>query len=94
MPTITRARIAIFLSLLVLFFGVAIFSSLHKHTVSGKTNNCSFNHIEHQMVSLAEAAVVIAPLVFLLESEKPVEKVEAVTRAIHQGRDRAPPAHS
>lgn len=94
MPAPTRARVAIFLSALVLFFGIAIFSPLHKHTTTGKTNSCSFNHIEHQMVSLAEAAVVIAPLAFLLEAKAPAEAVIAVTRAVHAGRDRAPPSLS
>lgn len=90
----TRAQIAIFLSVLVLFFGIAIFSPLHKHTTVGKVNTCSFNHIEHQMVSLAEAAVVIAPLVFLLEAAAPVEAISPVTRAIDDARGRAPPTLS
>lgn len=94
MPAQTRVRVAIFLSILVLFFGVAIFSPLHKHTTAGKANSCSFNHIEHQMVSLAEAAVVIAPLSFLLETQAPAEEIVPVTRTAHAGRDRAPPSLS
>jgi hypothetical protein len=90
---LTRARVAIFLSVLVLFFGVAIFSPLHKHT-PGKANSCSFNHIENQMVSLAEAAVVIAPLVFLLEAAAEAEVASALYASFLQARDRAPPVLS
>ena len=65
-----QVRWALLLTVLLLFFGVALFSPLHKHTL-GHSNDCSLHNIEHQFVSLAEAAVVVAPLVFLLEASVP-----------------------
>ena len=87
---VTRRRVAILLSFLVLFFGIAIFSPLHKHT-PGKANSCSFNGIENQMVSLAEAAVVVIPVEFQFEPAPPVVIPAAAASAIRDSRDRAPP---
>ena len=89
----TRARVAVLLAVLVLFFGVALFSPLHKHTL-GKQTNCSFNNIEHQMVSLAEAAVVVAPLLFLVEAGSPPVVVDVFAGLVLSARDRAPPSFS
>jgi len=89
----SRGRVAIFLSILILFFGVAIFSPLHKHTL-GKTNSCSFNHLEHQMVSLAEAAIVLAPVAFHLEASAGFDADSPVATLLIAARDRAPPAIS
>ena len=89
----SRARVALFLSLLLLFFGVALFSPLHQHTL-GKSNSCSFNNLEHQMVSLAEAAAVLAPLAFTFaDAPAPVPLAASGTFA-SSVRDRAPPALS
>ena len=89
----SRARVAVFLAVLLLFFGVALFSPLHKHTL-GKTNSCSFNHLEHQMVSLAEAAVVVAPLVFLVEAGATPSVFGGFAGLVLSARDRAPPSFS
>ena len=89
----SRARVAILLSLLLLFFGVALFSPLHKHTL-GKTNSCSFNNLEHQMVSLAEAAVALAPLALLLEAGAGLPPASPFTRDARIAPARAPPALS
>lgn len=91
--TPSRARVAILLSLLLLFFGVALFSPLHKHTL-GKTNSCSFNNLEHQMVSLAEAAVVLSPLALLLEAGTEPPPSAPFTRDTRIAPARAPPALS
>lgn len=82
-----------FLAVLLLFFGVAIFSPLHKHTL-GKSTSCSFNNLEHQLVSPAEAAVVIAPLEFLLEAGALPAVLTPATGAAVPTRGRAPPALS
>ncbi len=88
-----RTRTAIVLAFLVLFFAVALFSPLHKHTL-GKTTTCSFNNLEHQIVSLAEAAVVIDPLVYLLEAPVPPPAPATADGQPVDSRGRAPPAHS
>jgi hypothetical protein len=88
-----RARVAVVLSVLILFFGVAIFSPLHQHSI-GKSNSCSFNNLEHQMVSLAEAAISLSTLAFVLEHpvHEPAECPRVAVRSIAQ--DRAPPQFS
>lgn len=91
--TPARARVAVLLAVLLLFFGVALFSPLHKHTL-GKTTSCSFNHLEHQLVSLAEAAVVVAPVVYLLEAGAPPVVCEVFAGLVLSARDRAPPSFS
>lgn len=88
-----RAKVAVLLAVLLLFFGVALFSPLHKHTL-GKTTSCSFNNLEHQMVSLAEAAVVVAPLALLLEAGTPPVMFEVFAGLVLSARDRAPPSYS
>lgn len=89
----TRAQVAVVLTVLLLFVGVALFSPLHKHTL-GKADSCTFNNLEHQMVSLAEAAVVLAPLAFQLEAA-PVRVVsDPFAALVVSARDRAPPAIS
>ena len=89
----SRARVAVLLAVLLLFFGVALFSPLHKHTL-GKTNSCSFNNLEHQMVSLAEAAVVVVPLAFLVEAGAPPLVFDDFAGLVVSARDRAPPSFS
>ncbi|HEU0124225.1 MAG TPA: hypothetical protein VFQ91_27080 [Bryobacteraceae bacterium] len=89
----TRAEIAIVLALLLLFVGVALFSPLHKHTL-GKADSCTFNNLEHQMVSLAEAAVVLAPIVFQLESAPAPTVADPFTAQRLSSRGRAPPVLS
>lgn len=89
----TRAEVAIVLTLLLLFVGVALFSPLHKHTL-GKADSCTFNNLEHQMVSLAEAAVVLAPLVFQLEAPTTPPIADPCTVRCISARDRAPPVLS
>ena len=84
---------AVLLSVLLLFFGVALFSPLHQHQL-GKTSSCSFNNLEHQMVSLAEAAVVLAPIAEILSVGRAVEATAAVSGSSRITRDRAPPAFS
>ena len=84
---------AVLLAVLLLFFGVALFSPLHKHTL-GKTNSCSFNNLEHQMVSLAEAAVVVVPLAFLVEAGAPPLACDVFAGLVLSARDRAPPSFS
>ena len=88
-----RTRLAIVLSVLLLFFAVALFSPLHKHTL-GKSTSCSFNNLEHQMVSLAEAAVVVAPVVFLLEAAAPPAVLSEAAGQSIEASGRAPPALS
>jgi hypothetical protein len=89
----TRARVAVLLAVLLLFFGVALFSPLHTHTL-GKTNSCSFNHLEHQLVSLAEAAVLVAPVALLVEAGAPPVVCEVFAGLVLSARDRAPPSFS
>jgi hypothetical protein len=89
----SRARVAVLLTVLLLFFGVALFSPLHKHTL-GKSTSCSFNNLEHQMVSLAEAAVVVAPLEFLVEAGAPPVAFDVFAGLVLSARDRAPPSFS
>jgi hypothetical protein len=89
----TRARVAVLLAVLLLFFCVALFSPLHTHTL-GKTTNCSFNHLEHQLVSLAEAAVMVAPVAFLVEAGAPPVVYEVFAGLVLSARDRAPPSFS
>jgi hypothetical protein len=91
--TPSRARVAVLLAVLLLFFGVALFSPLHRHKL-GKTNSCSFNNLEHQMVSLAEAAVVLAPVAHVLEAHHPAETQTPAGECIREARDRAPPVFS
>lgn len=81
------------LAVLVLFFGVALFSPLHRHTL-GKSTNCSFNNLEHQWISLAEAAVVVLPSAALLEAALSPAPISARYVAVATARDRAPPALS
>lgn len=90
----SRARVAILLSVLLLFFGVALFSPLHKHTLSKSGNSCSFNDLEHQLISLAEAAVVLAPLDLLLEPNRETAPDSPFTRDTRRTPARAPPALS
>jgi hypothetical protein len=89
----SRVRVAVFLSLLLLFFGIALFSPLHKHTL-GKSASCSFNNIEHQMVSLAEAAVVLAPLTQLLHAACTLDPQSPMTGAPTGRAGRSPPVSS
>lgn len=84
---------AIFLSLLTLFFGVALFSSLHKHS-RGNPTSCTFNNLEHQHVSTAEAAIVIVPLAVQMEAADPVRPPTPITRPVLSARDRSPPLYS
>ena len=93
MPAPSRVRIAVLLSLLLLFFGVALFSPLHQHTL-GKSTSCSFNNIEHQMVSLAEAAVVLAPLAQLLRAAPALDPQSPIIGAPAERAGRSPPSHS
>lgn len=85
-----RTRLAFVLTLLVLFFGVALFSALHQHTAGV----CSLDNLEHQIVSLAEAAVVITPTAVPLESEIPPEANQPFLGHTLPARGRAPPALS
>jgi hypothetical protein len=66
---------------------------LHTHTL-GKTNSCSFNHLEHQLVSLAEAAVLVAPVALLVEAGAPPVVCEVFAGLVLSARDRAPPSFS
>ena len=91
--SLTRAKVAVLLAVLVLFFGVALFSPLHKHTL-GKSSSCSFNHLEHQWISLAEAAVVLVPFALLLEAAERLAPADPEFFATATVRDRAPPALS
>lgn len=91
--TPSRARLAVLLSILLLFFGVALFSPLHQHKL-GKTNTCSFNNLEHQMVSLAEAAVVLAPVAHMLEAGLADKAQAPAGDRVRIARDRAPPTIS
>ena len=91
--SLTRAKVAVLLAVLVLFFGVALFSPLHKHTL-GKSTSCSFNNLEHQWISLAEAAVVLVPLVLPLEPAAQLVPADPEFFATATARDRAPPALS
>jgi len=86
----SRARIALVLSVLLLFFGVALFSALHQHN----SGVCSFNDLEHQIVSLAEAAVVLAPSAVQVESELQPLVPQPAFRHIIPARGRAPPSLS
>lgn len=88
-----RARVAILLTVLLLFFGVALFSPLHQHKL-GKTNSCSFNNLEHQMVSLAEAAAILAPVAHILEPGLPMASAGDDSGRAHIAQDRAPPTFS
>lgn len=83
-------RVAILLSILLLFFGVALFSTLHQH----KSGVCSFNDLEHQLISLAEAAAALDPSTVLIESEIPQRIHSPVLGHTRSARDRGPPAHS
>jgi hypothetical protein len=85
-----RTRLAFVLALLVLFFGVALFSSLHRHTAGV----CSLGNLEHQIVSLAEAAVVITPTAVPLEAEVTQDAHQPVLGHTPAARGRAPPAIS
>lgn len=86
-------RVAVLLAVLLLFFGVALFSPLHKHTL-GKSNSCSFNNLEYQWVSLAEAAVVILPQVVWLDAVPPTAILAACDKQQIAVRDRSPPSFS
>jgi hypothetical protein len=85
-----RTRLAFVLTLLVLFFGVALFSALHQHTAG----DCSLDNLEYQIVSLAEAAVVFIPTAVPLETELPQPAARPVLGHSISGRDRAPPSNS
>jgi hypothetical protein len=91
--TPSRARVALVLSVLLLFFGIALFSPLHQHKL-GKTPSCSFNNLEHQLISLAEAAIVLTPVAHIMEAGEPPAVSAPITGLSHDSRDRAPPAHS
>jgi hypothetical protein len=85
-----RTRLAFVLTLLVLFFGVALFSALHQHTAGV----CSLDNLEHQIVSLAEAAVVITPTAVPVEAEISQEPKQTILGHTLPARGRAPPAIS
>lgn len=82
------------MSLLLLFFGVAIFSPLHVHTRQGDQNSCSFNDIEHQMVSNAEIAFALAPLALLIETGEPPFVAAPADAHEIAASGRAPPTYS
>ncbi|MSV31443.1 MAG: hypothetical protein EXQ57_02890 [Bryobacterales bacterium] len=86
----SRKRVALLLSVLLLFFGVALFSTLHQH----KSGVCSFNDLEHQLISLAEAAAVLAPSTVFLEAEIPQQIQPPAIRHTLPARGRAPPSDS
>jgi len=73
-----------------LFFGVALFSALHQHTAGV----CSLDNLEHQIVSLAEAAVVVTPTAVPLEAEITQDANQPVLGHTLPARGRAPPAIS
>ncbi|MBI2686231.1 MAG: hypothetical protein HYX27_07940 [Acidobacteria bacterium] len=87
-------RLAIVLSLVLLFFSIALFSPLHRHTRDGARSSCSFNDLEHQMVSTAEAAAVLAPLAYLIEAQVPVSPEQPAEGLVLSARGRAPPVVS
>ena len=84
----SRKRAAVLLSVLLLFFGVALFSTLHQH----KSGVCSFNDLEHQLISLACAAAVLAPSTVSVASEIPQKIQSPAIGHAFSARGRAPPS--
>jgi len=85
-----RTSAAVVLTLLLLFFGVALFSALHQHT----SGVCSLGNLEHQIVSLAEAAVALIPSTTQLPAEILQTAELPVVGHTLSARDRAPPSLS
>lgn len=78
------------LAVLLLFFSIALFSPLHRHT-TGKGGGCSFNNLEHQWYSAAELAVFVLILVDIKLREVRDEICAALTGSVLGRRGRSPP---
>ena len=86
----SRRGILIALSILLLFFSIALFTPLHRH-VPGKPGCCSFNNLEHQWYALLEFAAIILVLLDIGLREMRAERQIVLTRSMRMRRGRAPP---
>ena len=84
----SRDRVATLLTILLLFFGVAVFSELHRH----ESGVCSINDLEHQLIPLACAAAVLAPSTVSVASEIPQKIQSPAIGHAFSARGRAPPS--
>jgi len=85
-----RIQLAFLLTVLVLFFGVALFSTLHKHSAGV----CSLDNFEHQIVSLAESAITVVVAPVAVAAEVPPDVIETLLGDSLAARGRAPPSFS
>ena len=83
-----KAATLIALTILLLFFSIALYTPLHRHS-PGK--GCSFNNLEHQWYALLEFAVMLLVLFDLGLREIREEFDSALRGAIRIRRGRGPP---
>ncbi|MBI2686232.1 MAG: hypothetical protein HYX27_07945 [Acidobacteria bacterium] len=78
------------LAILIVFFSIALFSPLHRHT-PGKAGGCSFNNLEHQWFAAGELAVVVLILLDLALRVMRDEFLSILAGTPRDFRGRAPP---